>query len=72
MGEARSPTCSEMPVFALDVMDHGRRGPAQQCRHHQAHALAGARWREGQNVFRPFVAQVLAVMQTKKHTEGSR
>jgi hypothetical protein len=42
-------------------MDHGRCRPAQQRGNDQAHALAGARRREGYHMLRSFVAQVAAV-----------
>src|SRR3546814_15428978 len=59
MREARAPAGGDLPVFALDVVDDGRRGPGQQSRHHQTDTFARARGREGQDVFRAFVAQVL-------------
>ena len=40
--EARTPTSGDLPVLTLDVLDDDRRGPRQQRRHHQAHALTGA------------------------------
>src|SRR3546814_9755255 len=62
MREARAPAGGALPVFALDVVDDGRRGPGQQRRHHQTDTFARARGREGQDVFRAFVAQVLAAV----------
>jgi hypothetical protein len=67
MREARAPACGDLPVLALDVVDDGGRGPAQQRGHHQAHALARARGREGQDVFRAFMAQVLAFVLAEEH-----
>jgi hypothetical protein len=67
MREARAPTGGDLPVLALDVVDDGGRGPAQQGGHHQAHTFAAARWREGQNVFRAFVPQVLTIVLAEEH-----
>jgi hypothetical protein len=57
----------DLPVLALDVVDDGRRGPGQQRRNHQADAFTAARRCEGQDVFRAFVAQVLAVVLAEEH-----
>ena len=54
--EARAPASGDLPVLALDVVDDGGCRPGQQRRHHQAHAFTRSRRREGQDVFRPFVA----------------
>ncbi|CUI93200.1 Uncharacterised protein [Achromobacter xylosoxidans] len=66
--EARAPAGGDLPVLTLDVVDDGRRGPAQQGGHYQAHALARARGREGQDVFRAFMSQVLAIVLAQEHT----
>src|SRR3546814_6697647 len=62
MREARAPPCGDLPVLALDVVDDGGRGPAQERRNDKTHAFARARGREGQDMLWPFVAQVLAIM----------
>jgi hypothetical protein len=67
MREARAPACGDLPVLALDVVDDGGRGPGKQRRHHQADAFARARGREGQDVFRAFMPQVLAIVLAEEH-----
>ncbi len=62
-----APAGCEVPAFALDVVDQHRMLPGQQRGQDDAHALAGARWRERQDVFRPSMAQVLVVVIAKKH-----
>jgi len=65
--EARAPAGGDLPVLALDVVDNGGRRPGKKCGHNEADALAGARRCEGQDMFRAFVPQVLAVMQAEKN-----
>jgi hypothetical protein len=66
--EARAPAGGDLPVLALDVVDDGGCRPGlKQRRHHQAHAFARARGREGQDVFRAFMTQVLAIVLAEEH-----
>ncbi len=67
MREARAPAGGDLPVLALDVVDDGRGRPGKQRRHHQTDAFARARGRKGQDVFRAFVAQVLAIVLAEEH-----
>ncbi|MCY1364078.1 hypothetical protein D9M69_508680 [compost metagenome] len=67
MREARAPAGGDLPVLAFDVVDDGGRRPGQQRRHHQAHTFARARGREGQDVLRAFVTQVLAIVLAEEH-----
>ena len=71
VGEAAAPAGGELPVLALDVVDDGGPGPAQQRRHHQAHALAGARRRHGEDVLGAVVAQV-GVVEQAEHDAARR
>src|SRR5262245_4627803 len=54
--EAGAPAGSERPVLALDVVNNGRLGPAQQRGEHQADALARSGWRDEKHVLGPSVA----------------
>ncbi len=65
--EARAPAAGDLPVLALDVVDNGGRRPAQQRWHHEADAFSRARRREGQDVFRAFMAKVSAAMQAEEY-----
>ena len=57
----------ELPVLAFDIMDDRRSRPCQQRRHDQADALAGARWRETQNMLRAVVTKIVAVVAAEHH-----
>ncbi len=72
VAKSTAPASGDLPVLALDVVDDGGCRPGQQRRHHQAHTLARARGRKGQDVFRPFVPQVVAVMLAEKDAGGLR
>src|SRR3546814_2721530 len=65
--EALSPAGRELPVLALDVVDDGGTGPGQQRRDHEANALARARRREGHDVLRAIMAQVVALQPAEEH-----
>ena len=65
--ETRAPAGGDAPVLALDVVDDGGRGPGQKRRHNQTDAFAAARGRKGQDVFRAFMAQILAIVLAKEH-----
>jgi hypothetical protein len=66
--ETCAPAGGQLPVLALDVVDDGRAGPAQQRRHDQTHALARPRRRERHDVLRALMPQVAAL---KCPEEGS-
>ena len=53
-----APAGRQRPVFALDVQNDGRTGPREQGGQDQAQALAGARGREAQDMFRPVVPEI--------------
>ncbi len=67
MRKPGTPTGGQLPVFALDVVDHHRAGPGQQRRHDQPDAFAGARRRESHDMLRPVMTQVLVLKLTKEH-----
>ena len=48
-------------------MHHGAAGPGQQGRHNQPHPLAGPGRRKGEHMFRPVMAQILALPAPQKH-----
>ena len=50
------------PVLSFDVIDDRRFLPGKEGRNHQADAFAAARRREGENMFRPIVAQIVKVI----------
>ena len=60
--------CQFSPLMSWMTAD----AAGQQRRHHRAHTLARARGRKGQDVFRPFVPQVVAVMLAEKDAGGLR
>src|SRR5260370_26446296 len=47
------------PILTFDVIDHGALFPSQERRDYQTDALAAARGREGENVFRSVVTEVI-------------
>src|SRR3546814_14576016 len=57
--EALSPAGRELPFLALDVVDGVGTGPGQQRRDHEANSLARARRREGHDVLRAIIVQVV-------------
>ena len=59
MGELRPPACGQLPILALDIVNDDAVRPGQQCRHHKAHAFAGARRRERHDMLRAVVAQII-------------
>jgi hypothetical protein len=70
-GEAAAPASGELPVLALDVVDHGGAGPGQHRRHHQADALAGAGRRHGEDVLGAVMAQI-GVIEQSEHDAARR
>ncbi len=70
VAKPRTPACGERPVLAFDVVNDDGCGPTQQGGNDQAHTLARARWCEGQDVFRAFMAEVLAAMQPEENPVG--
>src|SRR3546814_8684371 len=61
MGELRTPAGSQLPVFALDVVDGRGAGPGEQRRHDKPHALARPGRREGHDMLRTVMTQIAAV-----------
>ena len=72
MAEPRAPAGSERPVLAFDVVNDDGRRPTQQGGNDRADAFTRARRREGQDVLRAFVPQVLALMMAEKDTDRLR
>ena len=58
--ESGSPPCRELPVLALDVVDHGGIRPGEERRHNEADALARAGRGKGHDVLGAIVAEVVA------------
>ncbi len=68
MREARAPASGDLPVLAFYVVDDGGCGPRKQRGNDQADAFARARRREGQDVFRAFMAQVVVAVLAEEYT----
>src|SRR4051812_38331569 len=45
--EALAPAGGQLPILALDIVDDGRAGPAEQSRYDEAHTLARPGRRKG-------------------------
>ncbi|CRX12436.1 hypothetical protein PAERUG_P64_East_of_England_6_01_14_03954 [Pseudomonas aeruginosa] len=67
VAESAAPAGGDLPVLTLDVVDDGRGRPGQQRRHYQTDTFARARGREGQDVFRAFMPQVLAIVLAEEY-----
>ena len=59
--ESRPPTGRQVPILALDVVNHGRRCPGQQGRQHQTNALARARRSKAHHMLWTIMAEIVVV-----------
>src|SRR5690606_30999509 len=61
---------SELPVFALDIVNNGRARPSQERRHDEADALAGARGRKTQHMLWSVVAKIAPLIAAEHYAIG--
>ncbi len=67
MRETRAPRRGQLPILALDVVNHSRAGPAEQGRNDEPHPLPAPRWRERHDMLGSGVTQIAARQAPEKH-----
>src|SRR3546814_2997410 len=68
MREAGTEAGGQRPVFTLDIVNDRRAGPAEQCRNDEADTLARTGRREGHDVLRAVMAQIVVSEPAEKDT----
>ena len=54
-----APGRGQVPKLGLLIVDDDAMGPGEKRRHHEAHALAGARGRDGGDMLRAVMAEIM-------------